>query len=427
MNPEFIYFLRTAIQILSICFVILTLQDNEKLLLPKISVIFISTYTINLILELNAINQTYTFMLMTFITIVFISVLFWKNWIDSCIDYSVFLVAGFPLSFLTELIILALSLLGINLDVDKNEYHKLIYMVITLIFTIIVFTKIPFKKLLDKYHNLLRKFILIIANMFIFYFIIKEYSVVNSSHTLIIPFTYISLIILNIFIFKEFWNTKINEKLMQQHNDHIKNIEPLILDIRGKQHDFKNHIMTLKSLYEHSDNSNSDSTIDTYISTINKDLSEIDYFIYSCNKVIGVILYLKSLECNNKNIDFCYFHPSYELSFPFEDFEFSSILGNLIDNAIEATEAWGLKEKKVSVVLNDTNEEKYIEVSNTGNPIPFSLIPNLFSRGYTSKQNKKNHGFGLYNVKKIVTKYQGKISVENNDSFVIFKISFPTK
>lgn len=424
MSIELLYFVRTSIQILPLSILVYVLQDSSRKKLIKISFFFVCTYSLNCFMELHSINPSYIFVVMTVSAVSLISLLFHRNWIDSCIDYSVFLILGFPIGLILEYFIYFLSYFNIKLSLDKNELQLTVYMFLILLLTILLIIFVPLRKLVDKYRSFIRKFYLIIANMFIFYFICKEDYIKNSGGNIIIPLSYLAVIILNIFLFKEFWMEKNRQNMIKQHNEYIKNVEPLISDIRSKQHDFKNHLTTLNNLY--SLNDPMDNNISSYISSINKEISQFDYFIYSGNKIIGVILYIKSYECSSKGIDFSYIRPNYEIAFPLKDFEFTSVLGNLIDNAIEAAEAANMLEKKVCVEIGEKEEEKFFEVTNTGNPIPFSNIHKIFSRGYSTKENKKEHGFGLYNVKKIITKYDGKINVINDDSTVKIRISFYT-
>ncbi|WP_373845512.1 ATP-binding protein [Clostridium sp.] len=65
-----------------------------------------------------------------------------------------------------------------------------------------------------------------------------------------------------------------------------------------------------------------------------------------------------------------------------------------------------------------------MEVSNTKPEMFEKVIPNIFHKGFTTKK-EEGHGYGLYNVKKIVQKYKGKIEVLIEGENVIFKIIFP--
>lgn len=51
------------------------------------------------------------------------------------------------------------------------------------------------------------------------------------------------------------------------------------------------------------------------------------------------------------------------------------------------------------------------------------IITDIFHKGFTTKKGD-GHGYGLYNVKKIVQKYKGKIEVLIEDEDVIFRITF---
>lgn len=423
MRTEWVYFVRTALQMLSLCIIIYSLQNHNRSNMVKTGIFFFTLYSLNCFLELTGVYQTYVFIFMTLLTVIMTSILYKKDFIDALIDYSVFLIVFYPLGLIVELIPAFMGIFGIKFSIGANEYHLAIYMLVLLILTVLVYMFIPLKNILAKFRVFLRRFYLILASIFVFYFISKEDYITTTNRDLIIILAYIAVVLLNVFLFKEFWNARKRQDLIKQHNEYIKNIEPLIADIRSKQHDFKNHLTTLNNLCQLNENINT-STITKYISSINNQISMIDDFVNSGNRVIGVILYSKSRECALKGIEFVYKHPVHEIDFPLEDYEFTSVLGNLIDNAIYAAEKSNMEKKEICVEMGEENGKKYFSVSNIGNPIPFNDIPKLFSKGYSTKEDKKSHGFGLYNVKKIISKYKGGIDVSNNQPYVTFKISF---
>ncbi len=246
----------------------------------------------------------------------------------------------------------------------------------------------------------------------------------NSSRDIyIVLLSYLAIIVSNIFLFREFWTAKNKEKMARQHNEYIQNFDSIITDIRTKQHDFKNHLTTLKTLC-FTDKDTYEEYANSYIDSLTLQISGIDYLTNSSNKIIGSIIYSKSCVCNLKGIKFTFECQNQEIGFPLEDFELTSVLTNLIDNAIEAVESTILSEKIINVKIAQAVKEKYFQVSNTGNPIPPELASKLFSKGYTTKENKKSHGYGLYNVKKIISKYNGTISIIGNMPYVTFKVSF---
>lgn len=89
------------------------------------------------------------------------------------------------------------------------------------------------------------------------------------------------------------------------------------------------------------------------------------------------------------------------------------VLGNILDNAIEASEKIVCNEiKNIKVICRYTRGYMFIKVMN---PVSenVKIIKNFIP---STKTDKLAHGFGLYSLNKIVKKYDGKfdISCENN-------------
>jgi sensor histidine kinase regulating citrate/malate metabolism len=100
----------------------------------------------------------------------------------------------------------------------------------------------------------------------------------------------------------------------------------------------------------------------------------------------------------------------------------SEVLNNLLDNAFEAVYSSSSESRKIFLNIYGDYEVCVIEVGNTGKKIEINNIHKLFSREYTTK-NTKNHGYGLYNVKKILDYYGGKIQLSHENDYIIFSLS----
>jgi len=89
-----------------------------------------------------------------------------------------------------------------------------------------------------------------------------------------------------------------------------------------------------------------------------------------------------------------------------------TILGNLIDNALEAN----LKTKQdeitnVLVSMSDLGDELIFDVEDVGPGIDESNLSNIFNKGVSSKE-ETGHGYGLHLVKNLVKQYGGQITIE---------------
>lgn len=107
--------------------------------------------------------------------------------------------------------------------------------------------------------------------------------------------------------------------------------------------------------------------------------------------------------------------------------EISAILGNLIDNALDATQKNPDSNKVVSVLISDAKDELVIEIKDNGCGIDPQLATTMFSRGVTSKDdNNPGSGVGLYLVNRYVNKAGGVIMVDDNrPKGTVFSIFLP--
>lgn len=104
-----------------------------------------------------------------------------------------------------------------------------------------------------------------------------------------------------------------------------------------------------------------------------------------------------------------------------DDMDLCILFSNLISNSVEACERLTYKEKEITLIM----EEKATALSiSMINPIEEEIDIKEFGK-YTSKEDAKNHGFGLKNIKRIVNKYHGKIDVNHEGGLVLVKIEFP--
>lgn len=105
--------------------------------------------------------------------------------------------------------------------------------------------------------------------------------------------------------------------------------------------------------------------------------------------------------------------------------EWISIVGNLLDNAYNASLRQPQGSRQIECLINSDGHEVIIEIADQGCGIDETLRDRIFERGVTSSASK-DHGIGLWLVRSYVEQAGGSIVVENNIPFgTIFTLYIP--
>ena len=179
-----------------------------------------------------------------------------------------------------------------------------------------------------------------------------------------------------------------------------------------------NHMSVIKYFLENKDYKN----MDDYIQSLSERIvTNKDNNICS-NKVINAICLDKRERCKKEGINIR-FDIIINKKLKIDDLDLCIVLGNLIDNAIEACEKINDKEvqKVIQVSARIYLNQIYIKVINSKN----NKVEKRNNKFLTSKKDKKNHGIGLENVKEAVHKNHGDIEIK--DSKNTFEVSLYMK
>lgn len=180
------------------------------------------------------------------------------------------------------------------------------------------------------------------------------------------------------------------------------------------------HIMAIKKLYVEEDRK---ALID-YIEKSQKeyyDEAEINFEIEILNIIIQRYLHI----CKTNNIEMTFDIQS-NVKALLEAANFSSeqlctVLGNLMDNAIDALKKYD-GDRRVNIIILGNGHQVLISVENTGHEIPDNVMDKLFNYGFSTKAESR--GAGLFIVYKLIEKLGASLSVESNSQQTSFKVIF---
>ena len=158
-------------------------------------------------------------------------------------------------------------------------------------------------------------------------------------------------------------------------------------------HDAKKHLAAIQAL-------NEDPVIGRYVTKLSEQLSDYSQSCNSGNKLLDVILHKYVIDCKMRGISFEYDVNICNLS-QLEDIDLVAILGNLLDNAITASEQ--SSEKYISLSTVYRNRYSVIIVSNSCDTPPKQSGSHLIS----TKSGTGLHGFGLKSVANAIKRYDG--------------------
>lgn len=170
------------------------------------------------------------------------------------------------------------------------------------------------------------------------------------------------------------------------------------LRLRCLRHDMNNHLFQMQRLL----NDGQIEQLHEYLSTTKSYLHMDTWVAYTQNEAINSILNFKLSSLRQEGVEL---HIKVKLSnsFSFEVFDINVILGNLLDNAIEALERIAEVAKK-KIVLSIL-EEKGIFKLYIGNRFDGILPANQQTR----KSDVEHHGLGTRSIQEVIQKYQGKM------------------
>lgn len=104
---------------------------------------------------------------------------------------------------------------------------------------------------------------------------------------------------------------------------------------------------------------------------------------------------------------------------PFNDGDICLILGNALENALDAVNKLQGGNKYIKLSMKYDKGNLFISVINTYNGI---IIRNREGRLKTTKNNEDSHGIGLISIYHTVEKYHGRVIIKNNQTKFLIKI-----
>ena len=211
-------------------------------------------------------------------------------------------------------------------------------------------------------------------------------------------------VILTVLILKNKYDrclSDFQDSVLKKQRDEVQNIYQTM---RAWRHDYHNHMQSIKAMLE----MGKKEELSEYLDNLEKDLDSIDIAIRTGNVGLDAILSSKVSIARKNNIEVnCTAKVPADLKI--SDVHLCAIVGNLMDNAIEACEkiSEGSKPRFIRVYIGLFKSQLYISVTNSTCEKHRKRLSELV----TSKLGE--HGFGLRRIDKLAEKYDGYVNRKN--------------
>lgn len=386
---------------------------EKKQLYSKI-LLFISVYSgLGYVLESNIFSFAPLKILQILLVNTLIFLLFKTNVSETLLLFTI----NFATIYLIQEPIVFLFHVFIN---DIGDYRLgVIGNFITIIILYIIKNITPIRRLYETFISPRYAFKIIIINLFIIFQVEDYYykakpQIYNKS----IMFFIICILIIAILNFIIIYEEKVvlqKEKEINSTRINSELIDNMITEIRRTQHQYDNRINSLISLANvcHDYDSLKNEILKNSETIINNDT---EYDVLKLNlKLVAALIFSKINLSRESGKLFSVKINNYNLKTNVPENDLIDILGIMLNNMLEATSEYS----SCTLTLDSIDNKIIMKTKNEGPRLTADLQNRLFTRGYTTKNDEtssQKHGYGLYNLRKAVLKYNGTFSVMNEYS-----------
>ena len=196
---------------------------------------------------------------------------------------------------------------------------------------------------------------------------------------------------------------------------HYAEVENMYRQMRGWRHDYRSHIQVMKA---HAAQGNWQA-VAAYLDQLETDLAAVDTVVKTGNPMADAILNSKISLARSKHIQ-VRADASVPVALDISALDLCVILGNLFDNAIEASLALPEEERLIRVYMDMKGTQLYISCTN------FTAAGKRQKTGGLFRSTKgEDHGFGLVRMDAIVERLGGYLSRNSEDGAFTTEILLP--
>lgn len=206
----------------------------------------------------------------------------------------------------------------------------------------------------------------------------------------------------------EIFKKRSQKRILEMQNDliekHCDEVENMYRQMRGWRHDYRNHITIIHNFLE----SGKVEQCKEYVIQLGADLQTVDTVIKTGNVMLDAILNSKLSLAMSRDIA-VNAKAAVPGSLKITDVDLCVLVGNLLDNAIEAcTRDNGMPKPETPPFLR-------VYIGMKGNQLYICITNTVYGRAkqengkFVSSKKSSSHGFGMMRIDKICQKYDGYI------------------
>lgn len=210
------------------------------------------------------------------------------------------------------------------------------------------------------------------------------------------------------------------EAEMRAQAAQMANVTELLRAMRAQRHDFINHVQALYGLVK----AGYTEEAMRYIREVYGEVRQTSSILQVGEPALVSLLQAKMGEAEAKGVRFSVQVDPQFRTIPVAAKDLNRIIGNLLDNALEAAEHLEAGGRWVEVELSVEKNCYQIRVAN-GGEIAEEARRHLFRSGFSTKTAGGHQGLGLYAVQTLAGRYGGLARAESRSGRTIFTVTFP--
>ncbi len=193
----------------------------------------------------------------------------------------------------------------------------------------------------------------------------------------------------------------------------VREIQNMYRQVRGWRHDYRNHIQNMKIQLSEGNYER----LAEYLSELADDLDTVDTVIKTGNVMADAILNSKLTVARKMNVRLNV-KANVPEQLPMSDVELCSVLGNMLDNAVEACGSLPEEERFMRVYIGKLKGQMYLSVQNSAGKV-------RKEKGAYLSTKEGEHGYGLFRIDRIAKKYGGYVNRQNEEGIFATEIMIP--